>query len=42
MHTWYLVLEDSSGDSVKITDVPKDVEVVVDDFISELIGDTYD
>ena len=38
MLTWYIVVENESGDKVKITDVPKDVEVVIDEFIYDKEG----
>ena len=38
MLTWYIVVENESGDKVKVTDVPKDVEVVVDEFINDMEG----
>jgi hypothetical protein len=38
MLTWYIVVENESGDKVKVTDVPKDVEVVVDEFITDMEG----
>jgi hypothetical protein len=38
MVTWYIVVENESGDKVKVTDVPKDVEVVVDEFITDMEG----
>jgi len=38
MITWYIVVENESGDKVKVTDVPKDVEVVVDEFITDMEG----
>jgi hypothetical protein len=34
--TYHLVLEDSEGNQVKITDFPKDVEQVLDDFVRDL------
>ena len=38
MVTWYIVVENESGDKVKVTDVPKDVAVVVDEFITDMEG----
>lgn len=38
MLTWYIVVENESGDKVKVTDVPKDVEVIVDEFITDMEG----
>ena len=38
MLTWYIVVEDSSGNKVELLDVPKDVEVVVDEFIHYMEG----
>ena len=38
MITWYIVVENESGDKVKITDVPKDVAVVIDEFIEDKEG----
>ena len=38
MLTWYIVVENESGDKVKVTDVPNDVEVVVDEFITDMEG----
>ena len=38
MVTWHIVVEDESGSQVKLTDFPKDVEVVVDDFIRDMEG----
>jgi hypothetical protein len=38
MLTWYIVVENESGDKVKVTDVPKDVEVVVDEYITDMEG----
>ena len=36
MITYYIVLEDSEGNQVKITDFPKDVEAVLDDFVRDM------
>ena len=36
MLTWYIVVENESGDKVKVTDVPKDVDVDVDEFIHDM------
>ena len=38
MITLYIVVQNESGDKVKVTDVPKDVEVVVDEFITDMEG----
>ncbi len=38
MLTWYIIVENESGDKVKVTDVPKDVEVIVDEFITDMEG----
>ena len=38
MLTWYIVVEDSSGNKVELRDVPKDVEVVVNEFIHDMEG----
>jgi len=38
MLTWYIVIENESGDKVELRDVPKDVEVVVDEFINDIEG----
>ena len=38
MLTWYIVVENESGNKVKLRDVPKDVEVVVDEFINDFEG----
>ncbi len=35
---WYIVVENESGDKVKLTDFPKDVEVVVNEFITDMEG----
>jgi len=35
MLTWYIVVENESGDKVKVTDFPKDVEVVVDEWLQD-------
>jgi len=34
--TYYIVVEDSEGNQVKVTDFPKDVEQVLDDFIRDM------
>ena len=36
MITFHLVVEDSEGNQVKITDFPKDVEMVLDDFVRDM------
>ena len=36
MITYHIVIEDSEGNQVKITDFPKDVEQVLDDFIRDM------
>ena len=36
MITYHIVVEDSEGNQVKITDFPKDVEQVLDDFIRDM------
>ena len=36
MLTYYIVVEDSEGNQVKITDFPKDVEQVLDDFVRDM------
>ena len=36
MITYHLVIEDSEGNQVKITDFPKDVETVLDDFVRDM------
>ena len=33
---YHLVIEDSEGNQVKITDFPKDVEMVLDDFVRDM------
>ena len=39
MLTWYIVVEDSeAGNKVELRDVPKDVEVVVDEYIHDYGG----
>ncbi len=38
MLTWYIVVENESGDKVEITDVPKDVEVVIDEYVHDMEG----
>jgi hypothetical protein len=38
MLTWYIVVENESGDKVELRDVPKDVEVVVDEYITDMEG----
>ena len=34
--TYHLILTDSEGNEVKITDFPKDVETVLDDFVRDM------
>ena len=34
--TYYIVVEDSEGNQVKVTDFPKDVEQVLDDFVRDM------
>ena len=34
--TYHIVIEDSEGNQKKITDFPKDVEQILDDFITDL------
>ena len=34
--TYWIVVEDSEGNQVKVTDFPKDVEQVLDDFIRDM------
>jgi len=34
--TYHIVVEDSEGNQKKITDFPKDVEQILDDFITDL------
>ena len=36
MLTYYIVVEDSEGNQVMITDFPKDVEQVLDDFVRDM------
>ena len=38
MLTWYIVVENESGDKIELRDVPKDVEVVIDEFINDFEG----
>ena len=38
MVSWYIVVEDEAGNKVELRDVPKDVEVVVDEFIHDMEG----
>jgi hypothetical protein len=38
MLRWYIVIENEAGDKVELRDVPKDVEVVVDEFIHDMEG----
>ena len=38
MLTWYIVVEDSSGNKVELRDVQKDVEVVVDEYVHDMEG----
>jgi len=38
MLTWYIVVENESGDKVELRDVPKYVEVVIDEFINDYEG----
>lgn len=38
MLTWYIVVENESGAKVKLRDVPKDVEVVVDEYVHDMEG----
>ena len=38
MLTWYIVVENESGDKVELRDVPKDVEVVIDEYINDMEG----
>ena len=38
MLTWYIVIENESGDKVELRDVPKDVEVVIDEYINDMEG----
>ena len=33
MLTWYIVVENESGDKIELRDVPKDVQVVVDEYV---------
>jgi hypothetical protein len=34
--TYWIVVEDSEGNQVKVTDFPKDVEQVLDDFVRDM------
>ena len=34
--TYHIVIEDSEGNQKKITDFPKDVEQVLDDFVRDM------
>ena len=34
--TYHIVVEDSEGNQKKITDFPKDVEQILDDFITDM------
>ena len=34
--TYHIVIEDSEGNQKKITDFPKDVEQVLDDFVKDM------
>ena len=36
MITYHIVVVDSEGNEVKVTDFPKDVEQVLDDFIRDM------
>ena len=38
MLTWYIVVENEAGDKIELRDVPKDVEVVVDEYIHDMEG----
>ena len=38
MLKWYIIVENEAGDKVELRDVPKDVEVVVDEFINDFEG----
>jgi len=38
MLTWYIVVENESGDKVKLRDVPKDVDVVIDEYVHDMEG----
>ena len=38
MLSWYIVVEAEAGNKVELRDVPKDVEVVVDEFIHDMEG----
>ena len=38
MLTWYIVVENEAGDKVELRDVPKDVEVVVDEYVHVMEG----
>ena len=38
MVKWYIVIEDESGNKVELRDVPKDVEVVVNEYVHDMEG----
>ena len=38
MLKWYIVIENEAGDKVELRDVPKDVEVVVDEYVHDMEG----
>lgn len=38
MLTWYIVVENEAGDKVELRDIPKDVEVVVDEYVHDMEG----
>lgn len=38
MLTWYIVVENKAGDKVELRDVPKDVEVVVNEYVHDMEG----
>jgi hypothetical protein len=38
MLKWYIVVENEAGDKVELRDVPKDVEVVVDEYVHDMEG----
>ena len=38
MLTWYIVVEDESGNKVELRDVPKDVRVVIDEYVYDMEG----
>ncbi len=38
MLTWYIVVENEAGDKVELRDVPKDVEVVVNEYVHDMEG----